>query len=135
LTWIKSGIFTGFSHAAGETPLDFSRAVRAALGAMVWLPSRWNRGKSAPDAEQPARPAWRESTPQAFAVRLAVLFGLVLITPGLHMRGLAVLSAAAGVVVGYGAACARERLDARGFTAWDEAVGFVCIAWLAFRLF
>jgi hypothetical protein len=46
-----------------------------------------------------------------------------------------VLSAAIGVLVGYGAACAHERLDSPRLTAWDEAAIFLSIAWLAFRLF
>ena len=94
---------------------------------MVWLSNR--RTTAA------ATRAVRESTPRAFALRLAVMVGLVAITPGLHLRSLTTLSAAAGVVVAYGAACARDRLDAPRFTAWDEAVAFGAIAWLAFRLF
>jgi hypothetical protein len=89
--------------------------------------------RPAPDALQPG--AVRETTPRQFAVRLAMMLGFALITPGFHLRSLATLSAAVGVIVAYGAACARERLDAPCFSAWDEAITFLSIAWLAFRLF
>jgi hypothetical protein len=123
---------------------------------MVWLSNRRDRPRSTPrpraaepvaPPDAPAarhaaasdapdgRPSFRESTPRAFAIRLAVMLGLAAITPGFHLRSLATLSAAAGVVVAYGAACARERLDAPRFTAWDETVAFLSLAWLAFRLF
>ena len=109
---------------------------------MVWLSNRRDRSTAdpraradAPAVRTAAQPGFRESTPLAFAIRLAVMLGLVAITPGLHLRGLATLSAAAGVVVAYGAVCARDRLDAQHFTAWDETVAFLAIAWLAFRLF
>ncbi len=124
---------------------------------MVWLSNRRDPTRSAPrpravepvaPAEPPverhaaaradrpdAKPSFRESTPRAFAIRLAVMLGLAAITPGFHLRSLTTLSAAAGVVVAYGAVCAGERLDAPRFTAWDEAVAFLSLAWLAFRLF
>ncbi|MBV8169164.1 MAG: hypothetical protein JO021_20390 [Alphaproteobacteria bacterium] len=114
---------------------------------MVWLSNR--RDTQRPRTADPvapaetrgavdtpnAKPAFRESTPRAFAIRLAVMLALAAITPGFHLRSLATLSAAAGVVVAYGAVCARDRLDTSHFTAWDEAVAFLAIAWLAFRLF
>jgi hypothetical protein len=78
--------------------------------------------------------ASRETSLGQFAVRLAVMFGFALVTPGFHLRSLAALSAALGMIVAYGAACARERLDLPGFSAWDEAVTFFAIAWLAYRL-
>jgi len=100
---------------------------------MVWLSNR--RVRATTDAPRDARARFRESTPRAFALRLAVMLGLSAITPNLHLRSLATVSAAAGVLVAYGAVCARERPDAPRFTAWDETVAFLAIAWLAFRLF
>jgi hypothetical protein len=107
------------TRATAETPVDASAAVPA----------------ETPVGPLDVKPAFRESTPRAFAIRLAVMLGLIAITPGLHLRSLAILAAAGGVVVGYGAVSARDRLDAPCFTAWDEAVAYLSIAWLAFRLF
>jgi hypothetical protein len=90
-------------------------------------------GRAGPDESRPVAPP--ETTPAQFAARLAMMFGLALIIPGFHLRSLAVLSAGVGLIVGYGAACAHEGLDARRFTAWDEAIVFLSIAWLAWRVF
>jgi hypothetical protein len=95
---------------------------------MVWLSNRRDPARAAdPVARAKTRIDTVADTPDAqrsFAI-----------TPGFHPRSLATLSTAADVVVGSGAACARVRLDAPRFTAWDETVAYLTVAWLAFRLF
>jgi hypothetical protein len=91
---------------------------------MAWLPQ--HRAPKRTDA----RP---ETTPAGFVGRLALMVGFALITPGFHLRSFATLAGAVGLIVAYGGASARGRLDAPCFSAWDEAVVLLSIAWLAYR--